>query len=95
MATTRSTNRPHIAATLRQLLDLTDKDKDKDKGKSFESICTELMKSYEYKEHIAWHYPLVNRNLLHYAERGRIYHRYHSEGICLQKRWKVTENNGY
>lgn len=81
-------NRPHIAKALLSLFDRCLQGE----GREFTEVCKELRQSYEYDEKIPWHYPLVKSKILLYAEQGRIYNRYWGEGICLQKRWKVTEN---
>lgn len=81
-------NRPHIAEALLSLFEQCLQDE----GREFTEVCEELRQSYGYDENISWHYPLVKRNILLYAEHGRIYNRYWGEGICLQKSWKVTEN---
>lgn len=82
-------NRPHITKALLSLFERCLQGE----VSEFEKVCKELRQSYEYDENISWHYPLVkskSKILLH-AEQGRIYNRW-GEGICLQKRWKVTEN---
>lgn len=83
-------NRPHIAKALLSLFERCLQGK----GREFTKVCEELRQSYEYDEKIPWHYPLVKNknNILLDAEYGRIYNRYGDEGICLQKSWKVTEN---
>ena len=83
-------NRPHIAKALLSLFERCLQGK----GREFTKVCEELRQSYEYDEKIPWHYPLVKNknNILLDAEYGRIYNRYGGEGICLQKSWKVTEN---
>ena len=81
-------NRPHITKVLLSLFERCLQGK----GREFTKVCEELRQSYEYDEKIAWHYPLVNSDILLEAEHGRIYNRYWGEGICLQKSWKVTEN---
>lgn len=83
-------NRPHIAKALLSLFERCLQDEDR----KFTEVCEELRQSYEYDEKIPWHYPLVKNknNILLDAEYGRIYNRYGGEGICLQKSWKVTEN---
>lgn len=82
-------NRPHITKALLSLFERCLQDEDRE----FTEVCEELHQSYEYDERIPWHYPLVKskRKILLYAEQGRIYNRW-GEGICLQKRWRVTEN---
>ena len=81
-------NRPHITKVLLSLFERCLQGK----GREFTKVCEELRQSYEYDEKIPWHYPLVNSDILLEAEHGRIYNRYWGEGICLQKSWKVTEN---
>lgn len=81
-------NRPHITEALLSLFERCLQDE----GRKFTKVCEELCQSYEYDEKIPWHYPLVTSNILLKAEQGRIYNRYWGEGICLQKRWRVTEN---
>ena len=81
-------NRPHITKVLLSLFERSLQGK----GREFTKVCEELRQSYEYDEKIPWHYPLVNSDILLEAEHGRIYNRYWGEGICLQKSWKVTEN---
>ena len=81
-------NRPHITKALLNLFERCLQGK----GREFTKVCEELRQSYEYDEKIPWHYPLVNSDILLEAEHGRIYNRYWGEGICLQKSWKVTEN---
>lgn len=81
-------NRPHITKALLSLFERCLKDKDRE----FTDVCEELRQSYEYDEKIPWHYPLIKSKILLDAEYGRIYNRYRGEGICLQKSWKVTEN---
>lgn len=81
-------NRPHITKALLSLFERCLQGK----GREFTKVCEELRQSYEYDEKIPWHYPLVNSDILLEAEHGRIYNRYWGEGICLQKSWKVTEN---
>ena len=81
-------NRPHITEALLSLFERCLQDE----GREFTEVCEELRQSYEYDENISWHYPLVMSKILLYAEHGRIYNRYRGEGICLQKRWRVTEN---
>ena len=83
-------NRPHIAKALLSLFERCLQGE----GREFTKVCEELRQSYEYDEKIPWHYPLVKNknNILLKAEQGRIYNRYGGEGICLQKSWKVTEN---
>ena len=81
-------NRPHIAKAQLSLFERCLQGE----GREFTEVCEELCQSYKYDENISWHYPLVKRNILLYAEQGRIYNRYGGEGICLQKSWKVTEN---
>ena len=81
-------NRPHIAKALLSLFERCLQGK----GREFTKVCEELRQSYKYDENIPWHYPLVTSNILLKAEQGRIYNRYWGEGICLQKRWRVTEN---
>lgn len=80
-------NRPHITKALLSLFERCLQDG----GRGFEEVCKELRQSYEYDENISWHYLLVKSDILLDAEQGRIYNRW-GEGICLQKRWKVTEN---
>ena len=82
-------NRPHITKALLSLFERCLQDEDRE----FTEVCEELHQSYEYDERIPWHYPLVKskRKILLYAEQGRIYNRW-GEGICLQKSWRVTEN---
>lgn len=80
-------NRPHIAKALRELFDQCIVQK-----KDFRTVCKNLREGYGYNEGLYWHYPLVKSNILHEAEQGRIYFRGEVEGICLQKRWRVTEN---
>ena len=81
-------NRPHIAKALLSLFERCLQDE----SREFTNVCSELCQSYEYNENIPWHYPLVKSKILLDAEYGRIYNRYWGEGICLQKRWRVTEN---
>ena len=81
-------NRPHITKALLSLFERCLQDEDRE----FTEVCEELRQSYEYDEKIPWHYPLVNSDILLDAEYGRIYNRYWGEGICLQKSWRVTEN---
>ena len=81
-------NRPHITKALLSLFERCLKDK----VREFTDVCEELRQSYEYDEKIPWHYPLIKSKILLDAEYGRIYNRYRGEGICLQKSWKVTEN---
>ena len=81
-------NRPHIAKALLSLFERCLQDE----SREFTNVCSELCQSYEYDEKIPWHYPLVKSKILLDAEYGRIYNRYWGEGICLQKRWRVTEN---
>ena len=81
-------NRSHITRALLSLFERCLQDEDRE----FTEVCEELRQSYEYDEKIPWHYPLVNSDILLDAEYGRIYNRYWSEGICLQKSWRVTEN---
>ena len=81
-------NRPHITKALLSLFERCLQGG----GREFTEVCKELCQSYEYDEKIPWHYPLVTSNILLKAEQGRIYNRYRGEGICLQKRWRVTEN---
>lgn len=81
-------NRPHITEALLSLFEQCLQDE----GREFTEVCKELRQSYEYDEKMPWHYPLVKNNILLYAEQGRIYNRYWGEGICLQKSWRVTEN---
>ena len=81
-------NRPHITKALLSLFERCLQDEDRE----FAEVCEELRQSYEYDEKIPWHYPLVNSDILLDAEYGRIYNRYWGEGICLQKSWRVTEN---
>ena len=81
-------NRPHITKALLSLFERCLQDEDRE----FTEVCEELRQSYEYDENISWHYPLVKSKILLEAEHGRIYNRYWGEGICLQKSWKVTEN---
>lgn len=80
-------NRPHITRALLSLFERCLQDE----GREFTEVCEELRQSYEYDENIPWHYPLVNSDILLDAEYGRIYNRW-GEGICLQKSWRVTEN---
>ena len=81
-------NRPHITEALLSLFERCLQDEDRE----FIEVCKELRQSYEYDERIPWHYPLVKSKILLDAEQGRIYNRYWGEGICLQKSWRVTEN---
>ena len=81
-------NRPRITKALLSLFELCLQDEDRE----FTEVCEELCQSYEYDEKIPWHYLLVKSKILLEAEQGRIYNRYWDEGICLQKSWKVTEN---
>ena len=83
-------NRPHITKALLSLFERCLQDE----GREFTEVCKELRQSYEYDEKIPWHYPLVKSEskILLDAEQGRIYNRYRGEGICLQKSWRVTEN---
>jgi hypothetical protein len=81
-------NRPHITKVLLSLFERCLQDEDRE----FTEVCEELRQSYEYDENISWHYPLVRSHILLDAEYGRIYNRYWGEGICLQKSWRVTEN---
>ena len=83
-------NRPHITKALLSLFERCLQDE----GREFTEVCEELRQSYEYDENIPWHYPLVKSKskILLGAEQGRIYNRYGGEGICLQKSWRVTEN---
>lgn len=81
-------NRPHIAKALLNLFGRCLQDEDR----KFTEVCEELRQSYEYDEKMPWHYPLIKSKILLEAEHGRIYNRYWGEGICLQKSWKVTEN---
>ena len=81
-------NRPHITKVLLSLFERCLQDEDRE----FIEVCEGLRQSYEYDEKIPWHYPLVNSDILLDAEYGRIYNRYWGEGICLQKSWRVTEN---
>ena len=83
-------NRPHITEALLSLFERCLQDE----GREFTEVCEELCQSYKYNENIPWHYPLVKSKskILLDAEQGRIYNRYRGEGICLQKRWRVTEN---
>ena len=81
-------NRPHITKALLSLFERCLQDEDRE----FTEVCEELHQSYEYDENISWHYPLVKSDILLDAEQGRIYNRYWGEGICLQKSWRVTEN---
>ena len=81
-------NRPHVTRALLSLFERCLQGK----GREFAEVCEELRQSYEYDERIPWHYPLVNSDILLDAEYGRIYNRYWGEGICLQKSWRVTEN---
>ncbi len=81
-------NRPHITKALLSLFERCLQDEDRE----FIEVCKELHQSYEYDERIPWHYPLVKSKILLDAEQGRIYNRYWGEGICLQKSWRVTEN---
>ena len=78
-------NRPHIAEALRKLLD------ECLKGNSFKEVCKKICENYEWNKGLYWHYPLVTSDILRYAGHGRIYHRW-GEGICLQRSWRVTEN---
>ena len=80
-------NRPHITKALLSLFERCLQDEDR----GFTEVCEELRQSYEYDERIPWHYPLVKSKILLDAEQGRIYNRW-GEGICLQKSWRVTEN---
>ena len=80
-------NRPHITKALLSLFERCLQDE----GREFTEVCEELRQSYEYDENISWHYPLIKSRILLYAEQGRIYNRW-GEGICLQKSWRVTEN---
>ena len=82
-------NRPHITEALLSLFERCLQDE----GREFTEVCEELCQSYKYNENIPWHYPLVKSKskILLDAEQGRIYNRW-GEGICLQKRWRVTEN---
>lgn len=83
-------NRPHITEALLSLFEQCLQDE----GREFTEVCKELRQSYGYNENIPWHYPLVESKskILLYAEQGRIYNRYGGKGICLQKSWRVTEN---
>ena len=81
-------NRPHITKALLSLFERCLQDEDRE----FTEVCEELRQLYEYDENISWHYPLVKSDILLDAEQGRIYNRYSDEGICLQKSWRVTEN---
>lgn len=83
-------NRPHITKALLSLFERCLQDE----GREFTEVCKELRQSYEYDEKIPWHYPLVKSEskILLDAEQRRIYNRYRGEGICLQKSWRVTEN---
>lgn len=81
-------NRSHITRALLSFFERCLQDEDRE----FTEVCEELRQSYEYDEKIPWHYPLVNSDILLDAEYGRIYNRYWGEGICLQKSWRVTEN---
>ena len=80
-------NRPHIAKALRELFDQCIVQK-----KDFQTVCGDLCTNYQYNAKLYWHYPLVTSDILHEAEQGRIYFRGEAEGICLQKRWRVTDN---
>lgn len=80
-------NRPHITRALLSLFERCLQDE----SREFTNVCSELCQSYEYNENIPWHYPLIKSRILFYAEQGRIYNRW-GEGICLQKSWRVTEN---
>lgn len=82
-------NRPHITKALLSLFERYLKEEDRE----FTDVCKDLYQSYEYNEKMPWHYPLIKSKILIEAEQGRIYNRYWGEGICLQKRWKVTEND--
>ena len=80
-------NRPHIAKALRELFK-----KCIEQEEDFETVCKNLCEGYGYNERLYWHYPLVKSGILDEAEQGRIYFRGEVEGICLQKRWRVTDN---
>lgn len=82
-------NRPHITKALLSLFERYLKEEDRE----FTDVCKDLYQSYEYNEKMPWHYPLIKSKILIEAEQGRIYNRYWGEGICLQKRWRVTEND--
>ena len=83
----------HIAQALRILLTYSLEKEHVPTKATFERVCTELCKAYEYKEELYWHYPLVKYDLLREMEHGRLYHRYAGVGICLQRSWRVTENS--
>ena len=86
-------NMGHIAQALRMLLTYSLEKEHVPTKATFERVCTELCKAYEYKEELYWHYPLVKYDLLREMEHGRLYHRYAGVGICLQRSWRVTENS--